>query len=380
MRQPFEASLFPLRQGRIARQAHVDLPEGTFEQEFARQGFFGRTSHLYRSHPTTSWTRIEGPLRPHSYDLNRLPFGDPLRSSRLGSQEAAFAPVCFLHNEDVALHWLAPQAMDFFYRNADGDDVYFIHAGAGRLETMFGVLDYAKGDYLVLPRGTTYRFLPADGPQRYLLIESAGEITIPDRHQLGPNAIFDPAMIDTPVLEPPAEDGGREWAVHIKRQNQITKVFYPFNPLDVVGWKGDLTVWRINVKDIRPVVSPRYHLPPSAHSTFLGRNFVICSFLPRPFEEEAGAMRVPFYHSNIDFDEVLFYSDGHFFSREGIGAGMVTWHPQGIDHGPHPKAIAASRQKDRTDEVAVMIDTLRPLQATDAARLVENEAYWASWK
>ena len=144
--------------------------------------------------------------------------------------------------------------------------------------------------------------------------------------------------------------------------------------------EGDLTVWRINVKDIRPVISPRYHLPPSAHSTFLGRNFVICSFLPRPFEEEEGAMRVPFYHSNIDFDEVLFYSDGHFFSREGIGAGMVTWHPQGIDHGPHPKAIAASRQKDRTDEVAVMVDTYRPLQATAAAALVENENYWASWK
>ena len=380
MRLTHDANLFPLRKGTIARQAHVDLPEGTYEQEFARQGFFGRTTHLYRRHPTTSWTRIEGPLRPHSYDLNRLPLQDALAESRLGSQEPAFAPVCFLHNEDVALHWVAPQPMDFFYRNADGDDVYFIHAGSGRLETTFGVLDYAKGDYLVLPRGTTYRFLPAGEPQRYLLIESFSEVSIPDRNQLGPNAIFDPAMIDTPELEPYVDEPGREWAVHIKREHQITRVYYPFNPLDAVGWKGDLTVWRINVKDIRPVVSPRYHLPPSAHSTFLGRNFVICSFLPRPFEEEEGAMRVPFYHSNIDFDEVLFYSDGHFFSREGIGAGMVTWHPQGIDHGPHPKAIAASRLKDRTDEVAVMVDTFRPLRATAAAGLVENEHYWASWK
>jgi homogentisate 1,2-dioxygenase len=168
--------------------------------------------------------------------------------------------------------------------------------------------------------------------------------------------------------------------VHIKRQGEITKVFYPFNPNDAVGWKGDLTVWRINVKDIRPVVSPRYHLPPSAHSTFLGRNMVICSFLPRPFEEEEGAMRVPFFHSNIDYDEVLFYASGHFFSREGIGPGMVTWHPQGIHHGPHPKAIAASRLKDRTDEVAVMVDTSRPLRATAAAAGVENEQYWATWK
>jgi homogentisate 1,2-dioxygenase len=380
MRLSQETNLFPLRKGTVARQAHVDLPEGTYEQEFARQGFFGRTSHLYRLHPTTAWTRIEGPLRPHSFDLNRLPLDQALDSSRFGSQEPAFAPVCILYNEDVALHWVEARTMPFFYRNADGDDVYFIHAGAGRLETTFGVLDYAKGDYLVIPRGTTYRFLPQDGPQRYLLIESFSEVCIPDRNQLGPNALFDPAMIDTPELEPYVEQPGQEWAVHIKRQNRITKVFYPFNPNDAIGWKGDLTVWRINVKDIRPVISPRYHLPPSAHSTFLGRNFVICSFLPRPFEEEAGAMRVPFYHSNIDYDEVLFYSDGHFFSREGIGAGMVTWHPQGIDHGPHPKAIAASRQKDRTDEVAVMVDAYRPLQATAAAGLVENENYWASWK
>jgi homogentisate 1,2-dioxygenase len=380
MRLTNETPLFPLRKGVIARQAHVDLPPGTFEEEFARQGFYGRTTHLYRRHPVTSWTRIEGPLRPHSYDLNQLTPDYDLGASLFGSREPAFSPVCFLHNEDVALHWVAPQAMDFFYRNADGDDVYFIHAGGGRLECTFGVLDYAAGDYLVIPRGTTYRFLPDGQAQRYLLIESTGEISIPDRNQLGPHAQFDPAMIDTPELEPCGEDGGREWAVHIKRRREITRVFYPFNPNDVVGWKGDLTVWRINVKDIRPVTSPRYHLPPSAHTTFLGRNMVICSFLPRPFEEEEGAMRVPFFHSNIDYDEVLFYASGHFFSREGIGPGMVTWHPQGIHHGPHPKAIAASRLKDRTDEVAVMVDTLHPLQATAAAAGVENPDYWASWR
>lgn len=380
MRLSNETPLFPLRKGTVARQAHVDLPPGTFEEEFARQGFYGRTSHLYRRHPVTAWTRIEGPLRPHSFDLNRLAPDLELPGARMGSAEPAFSPVCLLYNDDVALHWVMPGTMDFFYRNADGDDVYYIHEGHGRLETTFGALDYAQGDYLVLPRGTTYRFLPREQPQRYLLIESAGEVTVPDRNQLGPNALFDPAMIDTPELEPYREDGDREWAVHIKRANEITKVYYPFNPLDVVGWKGDLTVWRINVKDIRPVVSPRYHLPPSAHTTFLGRNMVICSFLPRPFEQDPAAMRVPFYHSNIDFDEVLFYSSGHFFSREGIGPGMVTWHPQGIHHGPHPKAIEASRQKMDTDEVAVMVDTFRPLRPTAAAALVENPNYWASWK
>ena len=388
-------SLFPLRKGRHSRQAHVDLPAGTFEEEHARQGFFGKTTHLYRLHPPTGWTRIEGPLRPHSYDLNHIFPVDPavegdalvqqaragaLLESMFGSQEEAFAPVCVLHNGDVALHFVAPKAMEFFYRNADGDDVYYIHAGSGRFESDFGNLDYDKGDYLVIPRGTTYRFLPAEGEQRYLLIESFSEITLPDRGMLGPNALFDPAMIDTPELAEYTEGADREWAVHIKRENQITKVFYPFNPLDAVGWKGDLTVWRINVKDIRPVMSHRYHLPPSVHTTFMAQNFVICSFLPRPFEEEEGAMRVPFYHRNIDYDEVLFYSDGHFFSRDGIGRGMVTWHPQGIHHGPHPKAIPLSRTKDRTDEVAVMVDTYRPLKATPAAELVENQDYWASWK
>lgn len=377
-----ETPLFPLRKGLHTRQAHVDLPAGTFEEEHARNGFFGRTTHLYRLHPVTDWTRIEGPLRPHSYDLNGLKpsVDEAIQASMFGSREASFAPICILHNADVALHWVAPSAMDFFYRNADGDDVYYIHAGGGKLETTFGAIHYATGDYLVIPRGTTYRFLPSEGDQRYLLIEGFSEVTIPDRNQLGPNAIFDPAMVDTPELEPYDEGKGREWAVHIKRENQITKVFYPFNPLDVVGWKGDLTVWRINVKDIRPVLSARYHLPPSAHSTFIANNFVICSFLPRPFEEEEGAMRVPFFHSNIDYDEVLFYSAGHFFSRDGIGAGMVTWHPQGIHHGPHPKAIPLSRTKERTDEVAVMVDTFRPLKATPAAGLVENLNYWASWK
>jgi homogentisate 1,2-dioxygenase len=377
-----DTPLFPLRKGVHTRQAHVDLPAGTFEEEHARNGFFGRTTHLYRLHPVTDWTRIEGPLRPHSYDLNGLKptEDDAIRASMFGSTESAFAPICLLHNADVALHWVVPSAMDFFYRNADGDDVYYIHAGGGKLETTFGAIHYATGDYLVIPRGTTYRFLPDSTSQRYLLIESFSEVTIPDRNQLGPNAIFDPAMVDTPELEPYEEGKGREWAVHIKRENAITKVFYPFNPLDVVGWKGDLTVWRINVKDIRPVLSARYHLPPSAHSTFIAQNFVICSFLPRPFEEEEGAMRVPFYHSNIDYDEVLFYSAGHFFSRDGIGAGMVTWHPQGIHHGPHPKAIPLSRTKERTDEVAVMVDTFRPLKATPAAGRVENLNYWASWK
>ncbi|MFM8234590.1 MAG: homogentisate 1,2-dioxygenase [Holophagaceae bacterium] len=379
--------LFPLRKGIHSRQAHVALPPGTYEEEHGRQGFYGKVSHLYRQHPPTSWTEIDGPLKPRSYNLNLFinapvesqELSAALKASALGNQEDVFRPICFLKNHDVALHLVSPKSMSFYYRNADGDDLYFIHQGAGRLETDFGHLMYTQGDYISIPRGTTYRWMPDAEPQMYLLIESFSEINIPDRGILGPNALFDPAMIDTPEI-PTYQDIPGIYQIHIKRENQITKVTYPYPPLDAVGWKGDLTVMKINVKDIRPITSHRYHLPPSVHTTFLGTHFVVCTFLPRPFEEDEDAMRVPFFHRNIDFDEVIFYSQGEFFSRDGIGAGMVTWHPTGIHHGPHPKAIPLSRKKDRTNEIAVMVDTLHYLHPTPAATAVETLNYWASWK
>jgi homogentisate 1,2-dioxygenase len=168
--------------------------------------------------------------------------------------------------------------------------------------------------------------------------------------------------------------------MHILREGAWTKVFYPFNPIHTAGWNGDLCPWIINVADIRPIVSPRYHLPPSVHTTFVARNFVICSFLPRPLESEEGAMKVPFYHRNIDFDEVLFYHEGNFFSREGIAAGAITWHPQGIYHGPHPNAEKNAADKEFTAEIAVMVDTRNPLRATKAAEDVEYKEYHMSWR
>ncbi|HSD87650.1 MAG TPA: homogentisate 1,2-dioxygenase domain-containing protein, partial [Kofleriaceae bacterium] len=171
-----------------------------------------------------------------------------------------------------------------------------------------------------------------------------------------------------------------EWKVVIRRQGQLTSVFYPHNPCDVVGWKGTLSVWQLNVRDIRPVSSDRYHLPPSAHTTFIAPNVAICTFAPRPLENgDPRAMKVPFYHSNIDFDEVLFYHAGEFFSREGIRPGMLTFHPQGIHHGPQERAIARAPSAQRTEEVAVMIDTRRPLEICAPATL-EVVDYWKSWQ
>ena len=359
-------------QGRYSPQPHVGVPEGLYEEEFGRQGFFGRVSHLYHRHPPTGWLRIEGPLKPHAYQVANL------------KGEAMAEPEFFLENHDVRLGLAKlTGAMPIFARNADGDEVRFVHEGNGVVETDYGDLAYRKGDYLVIPRGTTYRFI-AEAPNTHFVIESPTENGLPDRGMLGRHAQFDPMVMRTPLLAEGERKTGAnaqgEFELRIKRERLWTKVFYPFNPINAAGWKGDLAPWALNVADIRPIVSPRFHLPPSVHTTFLARNFVICSFLPRPMESEPGAMKVPFYHRNIDFDEVLFYHDGEFFSREGIGAGAVTWHPQGIHHGPHPNAAKNAESKTETREIAVMVDTFHPLHATPAAESVEWKEYAMSWK
>ena len=218
----------------------------------------------------------------------------------------------------------------------------------------------------------------------FLVIETRGELVEPDRGMLGQHALWDPAVIEVPT---PNEDGrnstlashDHEWELVIQRRGELTRVFYPHCPLDTVGWKGTLSVKRLNVADIRPVMSERYHLPPSAHSTFVAPGAIVCTFLPRALETgDPRAMKVPFYHSNIDFDEVLFYHDGEFFSRTGVGVGMLTFHPQGIHHGPQPGAIERTADKARTNEVAVMLDTRHPLDVLTGPGL-EVPDYWRSW-
>lgn len=381
--------MFPLGQGSYSRQAHVDLPQDTFEEEHGREGFYGRVSHLYHRNQPTGWTRIEGPLKPRAINCKKLETAPTIRGD-----DPFGEPVTFLYNDDVALKIVRPAgAMPYYTRNADGDDVFFIHAGSGQFQSDYGAMRYERGDYIVIPRGTTYRFVPdgAAGDEFYLLVESFSEVRLPikERGMLGPNAQFDIAVLGTPVLVPvedgdlsgskPGPNSKPEWEVRVKREGQYTSIFYPFNPLDIAGWKGDLCPLKLNIKDYRPVMSHRVHLPPSVHTTFLADNFVICSFVPRPFESDPEAMRVPFYHRNIDYDEVLFYHDGDFFSRHGIDAGMVTWHPQGVHHGPHPKASSKVKDKTFTDEYAVMLDTRRPLKLSEAAKSAEWAEYYMSW-
>lgn len=364
--------MYPLKKGKVASQAHVSLPEGTYEEEHGRRGFYGKSAHLYHTHPPTGWIRIEGKLRPHCFDCNKLEASD--------QRDPKGSPVAFLGNKDVKISISRRSApMPFYFRNADGDELIFVHRGNGRIETDFGPLQFEKGDYLIVPRAVTYRMIPETTDNFFLIFQSSGEFDQPDRGLIGRHALYDPAVVTTP--EPtPIEDNSREWEVRIKVDDEYSSLFYPFNPIDVVGWKGDLSVWKLNIRDICPIMSHRAHLPPSAHTTLVTEGAVICSFVPRPLEQAPGALRVPFYHRNTDYDEFIFYHDGDFFSRDNIHAGMATLHPRGIHHGPHPKALKNQANKTHTDEYAVMLDGLNPIHVLPAGEAVEWKEYWASWK
>ncbi len=201
---------------------------------------------------------------------------------------------------------------------------------------------------------------------------------------LGPQALFDPAVLDTPRMDEAfrAQQDEQRWQVRIKRRGAVSTVTYPYNPLDAVGWHGELAPVRLNVRDIRPVMSHRYHLPPSVHTTFVADRFVVCTFCPRPLETDPGALKVPFFHNNDDYDEVIFYHAGDFFSRDNIEPGTVTLHPCGFPHGPHPKALAGAftPKRQATDEYAVMVDTRDALEVADLPSGVEDPDYVHSWR
>ena len=363
-------------EGVHSRQAHADLPPGTYEREISKEGFFGPAAFLHHRRPPTGWTSFEGPLRPRAFDLNGLNAAEP----------SPWAARVVLHNKSVEIRfWKLVETMPALARNADGDQLLFVHAGDGDLYCDYGRLAYRAGDYLYLPRGTMWRLQP-NTPTAILTIEATNtHFRLPDRGLLGGHAQFDPAMLETPRMDDAFrahQNQAGDVALEIKKRGQVSVVTYPYNPLDAVGWHGDLAPVRLNVRDIRPVSSHRYHLPPSVHSTFVSDRFVVCTFAPRPFETDPGALKVPFFHNNDDYDEVLFYHAGDFFSRDHIEAGMMTFHPSGFTHGPHPKALKNMlvQPKAATDEYAVMIDTRDPLEVGEDAAGVENPDYVDSWK
>jgi homogentisate 1,2-dioxygenase len=371
--------LVPWIRGRVATQAHVGVPEGTIEEEYARDGFGGAYAHLYRRQRPVGWTRIEGPLRPRAFDTRRI---EKASSTAPGDWLAGRTPL--LENDDVQISMATLSAeVPWFFRDADADELLFVHEGRGRVETDFGPLPYEPGDYLLVPRGTVYRLAPTSS-SRVLVVASRAPLGLPDRGLLGQHALFDPAVLRVPTpgegtTAKPNDEGEHE--LRILREGEITRVFYPFSPIDTVGWKGTLAPMQLNVRDIRPITSERYHLPPPAHATFTGSGVVVCTFLPRPLENgDPAAVKVPFFHANVDYDEVLFYHAGEFFSRAGIAPGMLTLHPQGIHHGPQPGATERAAGATRTEEVAVMIDTRLPLKPAASAANLEIDGYWRSWK
>lgn len=366
---------FPRFEGTASRQAHVRLPEGTYEREIGREGFFGPSTHMHHRHPPTGWLSWDGPLRPRAFDLAKL----------AAAQDSPWSATSVLGNGATQMRlWRTSGRMDHLVRNGDGDDLLFFHEGGGDLYCDFGHLELVAGDYLLVPRGTSWR-LECSGPTTVLMIEATGDAyRLPEKGIVGAHAIFDPGVLDAPRLDEAfeAQKDEKTWRVLVKRRGSVSTITYPFNPLDAVGWHGNLAPVRLNWRDIRPLMSARYHLPPSAHATFVASRHVVCTFVPRPLESDPDALKLPFYHSNDDYDEVIFYHKGQFFSRDNIHPGMVTWHPCGFPHGPHPKAYKAAMRQTRseTDEVAVMIDTRDALDLHPLPDGIEWPGYVESWR
>jgi len=376
--------------GTIPRKRHTQFrrPDGALyaEQVFGTKGFSGIASILYHIHPPTQVAEFTplGDARPET-----LP-DTPLQHRHLKTKR--FAPcgdpvtgrTPLLLNEDVSIGFCRPvEPMHYFHKNADGDDLLFVHEGRGRLETMFGTLSYREGDYLLIPRGTIYRVVAESEATRMLVIESASAVEVPRRYrneygQMLEHAPYCERDIRVPeTLE--THDAAGRYEVRIKARGRVTAYYYDFHPLDVVGWDGYLYPWAFNIGDFEPITGS-LHQPPPVHQTFEAHNFVVCSFVPRMLDYHPESVPVPYNHSNLESDELLYYVNSKFSSRRGIEEGSLTLHPSGLPHGPQPGAVEASLGQPRTEELAVMVDTFRPLRLTRAALALEDEQYPFSWR
>lgn len=377
--------------GNIPHKRHTQFrqPDGSLyhEELMGIHGFSGDKSLLYHLRPPTAVERIErgckiemsfsepGPVRHRLLRTAKLPRGG----------DAVQGRVPLMANQDVCISVARPEEpMRYWYRYAHGDEAIFIHEGRGILESQFGNLRYEPGDYLVIPTGVIWRILPADGvEQRMLVVESSGgHIEPPKRYVNQYGQFLESAPYGERDIRPPdalvTHDEEGEFEVRVKARGQIVPYIYPHHPLDVVGWDGHLWPFAFNIKDFEPITG-RVHQPPPVHQTFDGPGFVLCSFVPRLFDYHPLAIPAPYNHSNVDSDEVIYYVEGDFMSRKGIESASITVHPNGIPHGPHPGTYEGSIGKARTDELAVMVDTFRPLNLTTHALRLEDEAYPFSW-
>ena len=366
----------PLREGTVSRQAHADLPSGTYEREQGREGFAGPATHFHHRNPPTAWIDFEGPCRPRLFNW----------SLYQGGSSSPWAAQTIAHNQHMKFRiWRTASSMDTLARNADGDELLFMHEGGAEFYCDFGHLTLAEGDYLVIPRGTMWRIEVATSVCVLLLEATNESYRLPDRGIVGQHALFDRAVLDTPRLDDAFRAQmaqAEQWKVVFKKRGQLSTVTYPFNPLDAIGWHGDLAPVRLNWRDIRPLNSHRFHLPPSAHCTFEAPRFAVCTFVPRPVESDPGALKVPFFHNNDDYDEIGFLHTGKFFSRDNVHPGMMTFHPAGFTHGPHPVAFDKAEENAGrlTQEVLINIDARDPLELNECPEGVEVPDYASSWR
>jgi len=372
---------FPLKNGVFAPQAHVRVPEGSYEMEYGRSGFFGEASHLYTKEMPSAWKRIEGPLKPMAIDCRVIVTDDSLDAR--GGPALIMQSMAACTKKSMSFFLTRrKQPMPYIYRTVDGDELYFFHKGNGVFETEFGLLPYEPGDYVLLPKGCFYRLVPHSDDTFAIIAESRTPYGIPDRGILGMHALFDPAVIQYPDFASKRSDlKGDEIEVQIKRVGFRTRMYFDYNPIDnVLGYKGTVLPSKLNVRDFRPVMSMRYHVPPTAGATFASDEVFVGTFAPRLLGDDE-TLRLPYYHRNIDYDEFIFYHEGTFFSRGGIEPGMITLHPMGIDHGPHPIAWERDRKglTKETKEYAIALDTVEPLMITAEGMTGAIDAYTTSW-
>ncbi len=356
------------------------------EQLFSTEGFSNDYSLLYHVHPPTQIIKTEKPvnvapdiaeekmLKHRSLDGFRVKPTKDFLDSR----------VPILVNNDVHIVCAAPQhsVTTYFYKNADADEMLFIHEGSGTLKTMYGNITFSYGDYLVIPRGTMYQIHFNDENNRLFIVESFSPIRFPKRYLSKYGQLLEHSPYCERDIRPPSElithDAKGDFLVRTKKKGVLYNIHYASHPFDVVGWDGCCYPFAFSIHDFEPITG-RVHQPPPVHQTFDANNFVVCSFVPRLYDYHPESIPAPYNHSNIDSDELLYYVDGDFMSRKHVTRGMMTLHPAGIPHGPHPGTVKKSIGAKETKELAVMVDTFHPLMLTKQALEIENPGYTESW-
>ncbi len=378
-----------VRAGSLPHKRHIQFrrPDGGLyaEELFSTKGFESAYSLLYHLRPPTATLDI----RPWERPFVRLVENDPLRNRHFktgalprSGLDAIESRLPLLGNDDIAISVAqADRPMEYFYRNTGGDELLFVHRGAGVLETQFGELAYRAHDYLIVPTGTTYRLVPS-APTRLLVHESRGEVKIPRRYrnefgQLEEQAPYYERDFRVPVLKTPVESQGR-YEVRVTNAGRHAVYVVQNHPCDVVGWDGYCYPYAFNLEEFAPITG-KLHQPPPAHATFEAPGAAFCAFVPRMFDYHPLAIPVPYNHSSVDCDEVIYYVSGNFMSRRGVEEGSITLHAAGAPHGPQPGAVEASLGKTSTDEIAVMVDTFKPLMLGEWALESEDPEYYRSW-